>query len=228
MLDPGGLDAIPGRMPTIGAGVLRVPRRCLAEPWDGPAAVASRATASGWCGCSTATACGRRGYVRTRDGLVVVASEVGVLDLDPADVVERGRLGPGQMLLVLDTAAGRCVRDRRAQARARRGAAVPRRGSTSSRRGARRRCPTEPATGAGCRAEPARCSAPSATREEDARARRAAPMARDGRRSRSARWATTRRWRVALGAAAAAAARTSSSTSRRSRTRPSTRSARRS
>src|SRR5690606_25096571 len=47
---------------------------------------------------------------RTRDGLVVLASEVGVLDLDPAEVVAKGRLQPGRMFLV-DTAAGRIISD---------------------------------------------------------------------------------------------------------------------
>ncbi len=47
---------------------------------------------------------------RTRDGLVVLASEAGVLDLDPATVVAKGRLQPGRMFLV-DTAARRIVDD---------------------------------------------------------------------------------------------------------------------
>ena len=49
-------------------------------------------------------------YWVTDDGLVVLASEVGVLDIDPAKVVRKGRLQPGRMFLV-DTALGRIVDD---------------------------------------------------------------------------------------------------------------------
>ncbi|MGH3996916.1 MAG: glutamate synthase central domain-containing protein, partial [Pseudonocardiaceae bacterium] len=49
-------------------------------------------------------------YWVTEDGLVVLASEVGVLDIDPATVVRKGRLEPGRMFLA-DTAAGRIVGD---------------------------------------------------------------------------------------------------------------------
>ncbi|MGH9017746.1 MAG: glutamate synthase large subunit, partial [Acidimicrobiales bacterium] len=49
-------------------------------------------------------------YWVTDDGLVVLASEVGVLDIDPATVVRKGRLQPGRMFLV-DTAQGRIVDD---------------------------------------------------------------------------------------------------------------------
>src|SRR5580693_3279544 len=74
----------------------------LMEPWDGPAAV-----------CFTdGTVVGAvlaRNWV-TDDGLVVLASEVGVLDLAPERVVRKGRLQPGRMFLV-DTAKGRLVED---------------------------------------------------------------------------------------------------------------------
>ena len=49
-------------------------------------------------------------YWVTADGLVVMASEVGVLDIDPAEIVQRGRLQPGRMFLV-DTAQGRIIGD---------------------------------------------------------------------------------------------------------------------
>src|SRR5581483_3927887 len=49
-------------------------------------------------------------YWVTADGLVVMASEVGVLDIDPATVVRKGRLQPGRMFLV-DTREGRIVED---------------------------------------------------------------------------------------------------------------------
>ena len=71
----------------------------LIEPWDGPAAVA-------FCdGRQVGAVLDRSGlrparYAITRDGLVVLASEAGALDLDPADVIEAGRLEPGRMLLV--------------------------------------------------------------------------------------------------------------------------------
>jgi len=82
---------------------------CLTEPWDGPAALAfSDGTVVG-------AALDRNGFrparfCRTTDGLVVMASEVGVIDIPPERVVEYGRLGPGQMLLV-DTARGAVRRD---------------------------------------------------------------------------------------------------------------------
>ena len=73
----------------------------LMEPWDGPAALAFSD------GVVAGSALDRNGlrpcrYKVTRDNVVVAASEVGVVDLDPATVVESGRLGPGE-LLVVDT-----------------------------------------------------------------------------------------------------------------------------
>jgi glutamate synthase domain-containing protein 2/glutamate synthase domain-containing protein 1/glutamate synthase domain-containing protein 3 len=72
---------------------------CLAEPWDGPAALAF------FDGVTVGMALDRNGlrparYTITRDGLVVAASEVGVLPIAPGRVVERGRLGPGEMVVV--------------------------------------------------------------------------------------------------------------------------------
>ncbi len=72
---------------------------CLAEPWDGPAALAF------FDGRTVGMALDRNGlrparYTVTRDGLVVAASEVGVLPIAPGRVLERGRLGPGQMIVV--------------------------------------------------------------------------------------------------------------------------------
>ena len=73
----------------------------LMEPWDGPAALAFSD------GVVAGSALDRNGlrpcrYKITRDNVVVAGSEVGIVDLDPADVVESGRLGPGE-LLVVDT-----------------------------------------------------------------------------------------------------------------------------
>ncbi len=81
----------------------------LMEPWDGPASVVfSDGTVVG-------AVLDRNGLRPSRiwvtdDGLVVMASEAGVLDLDPARVVKRMRLQPGRMFLV-DTAQGRIISD---------------------------------------------------------------------------------------------------------------------
>ncbi|AKK07611.1 glutamate synthase large subunit [Corynebacterium testudinoris] len=82
---------------------------CLMEPWDGPAAVAfTDGTLIGAVLDRNGLRPGRIWV--TRDGLVVMASEAGVLDLDPKDIVKRTRVQPGRMFLV-DTAAGRIVPD---------------------------------------------------------------------------------------------------------------------
>jgi glutamate synthase domain-containing protein 2/glutamate synthase domain-containing protein 1/glutamate synthase domain-containing protein 3 len=82
---------------------------CLMEPWDGPASI----------GFTDGTVIGavldRNGlrpsrYTVTKDGFVVMASETGVLDIDPANVLEKGRLQPGKMFLV-DTAQKRIIAD---------------------------------------------------------------------------------------------------------------------
>jgi glutamate synthase (NADPH/NADH) large chain len=81
----------------------------LMEPWDGPASVAFTD------GTVIGAVLDRNGlrpsrYWVTKDGLVVMASEVGVLDIDPADVIQKGRLQPGRMFLV-DTSQGRIIED---------------------------------------------------------------------------------------------------------------------
>ena len=79
------------------------------EPWDGPACVTfTDGTLIGAVLDRNGLRPGR--YCVTKDGLVVLASEAGVLNLPPQDVVERGRLQPGKMFLI-DTAAGRIVPD---------------------------------------------------------------------------------------------------------------------
>ena len=79
------------------------------EPWDGPACVAfTDGTLIGAVLDRNGLRPGR--YAVTDDGLVVLASESGVLDLDPAKVVKRGRLQPGRMFLV-DTEHGRIIGD---------------------------------------------------------------------------------------------------------------------
>lgn len=72
---------------------------CLMEPWDGPATIPF--TDGRYIGAVL----DRNGlrpsrYTVTRDGLVILASETGVLDLDPSDIVEKGRLQPGRMFLI--------------------------------------------------------------------------------------------------------------------------------
>ncbi len=81
----------------------------LMEPWDGPASVAFTD------GTVIGAVLDRNGlrpsrYWVTDDDIVVMASEVGVIDVDPAHVVRKGRLQPGRMFLI-DTAAGRIVDD---------------------------------------------------------------------------------------------------------------------
>ncbi|MGH3431066.1 MAG: glutamate synthase central domain-containing protein, partial [Mycobacteriales bacterium] len=81
----------------------------LTEPWDGPACVAFTD------GELIGAMLDRNGFrparwCRTRGGVVVLSSEAGVLDLDPADVVGKGRVEPGRMF-VIDTQLGRIVPD---------------------------------------------------------------------------------------------------------------------
>uniref|UniRef100_UPI002AD48C6F glutamate synthase central domain-containing protein n=1 Tax=Frankia sp. Cas3 TaxID=3073926 RepID=UPI002AD48C6F len=81
----------------------------LMEPWDGPASIAFTD------GTVIGAVLDRNGlrpsrYWVTDDGLVVMASEVGVLDLPAHKVVQKGRLQPGKMFLI-DTAQGRIVDD---------------------------------------------------------------------------------------------------------------------
>ena len=81
----------------------------LMEPWDGPAGVVfTDGTVVG--GVLDRNGLRPARYWVTDDGLVVLASEVGVLDIDPSKVVRKGRLQPGRMFLV-DTAQGRIVDD---------------------------------------------------------------------------------------------------------------------
>ncbi|MBB3051915.1 glutamate synthase (NADPH/NADH) large chain [Prauserella isguenensis] len=81
----------------------------LMEPWDGPACVTfTDGTVVGGVLDRNGLRPGR--WWRTADDRVVLASESGVLDIEPADVVAKGRLKPGRMFLV-DTAAGRIVSD---------------------------------------------------------------------------------------------------------------------
>jgi glutamate synthase (NADPH) large chain len=83
---------------------------CMMEPWDGPAAIAF--TDGRVIGATLDRNGLRPGrYVVTHDDLIVMASEAGVLDLEPEQVKMKGRLQPGKMFLV-DTIEGRIVSDR--------------------------------------------------------------------------------------------------------------------
>jgi glutamate synthase (ferredoxin) len=82
---------------------------CLMEPWDGPAAIAFTD------GTLMGALLDRNGlrpcrYYITKDDLVVMASEAGVLPLAPERIAHKGRLQPGRMFLV-DTKAGRIIAD---------------------------------------------------------------------------------------------------------------------
>ncbi len=81
----------------------------LMEPWDGPAAITFT---DGHLVGATLDRNGLRParYVVTRDDRVILASEVGVLDVPPEQVVRKGRLQPGRMFLV-DTDEGRILED---------------------------------------------------------------------------------------------------------------------
>ncbi|MBN2289766.1 MAG: glutamate synthase large subunit, partial [Candidatus Glassbacteria bacterium] len=81
----------------------------LMEPWDGPAAIAftdGRIIGS----CLDRNGLRPARYLVTSDGLMVMASEAGVLDFPPEKIKSKGRVGPGQMLLV-DTVRKRIVYD---------------------------------------------------------------------------------------------------------------------
>ncbi len=82
----------------------------LMEPWDGPAVIAF--TDGRVIGATLDRNGLRPGrYTVTHDGLVVLASEAGVLEFEPENIKLKGRLQPGKMFLV-DTVEGRIVSDR--------------------------------------------------------------------------------------------------------------------
>ena len=191
------------------------------EPWDGPASIAFTD------GTVIGAVLDRNGlrpsrYYVTKDDLVVMASEVGVLDIPPEDIAVKERLHPGRIFLV-DTAQGRIVSDEEIKREL--ASAQPYgewlKANLDRHRGSARRRRI--------------CRAPShetvlqrqqafGYTHEDLRAAAGA----DGdqrRRGASARWAPTRR-SPCCRTGRACCTTTSSSCSRRSPTRRSTRSAR--
>jgi glutamate synthase (ferredoxin) len=82
---------------------------CVMEPWDGPASIPFTD------GNVIGALLDRNGlrpsrYTLTKSGFVIMSSEIGVLDIDPEDVVQHGRLEPGKMFLV-DMNKGRIIED---------------------------------------------------------------------------------------------------------------------
>jgi len=82
---------------------------CFMEPWDGPAAIAFTD------GHNIGAVLDRNGlrparYIVTKNDTVVMGSEVGVLDIDPADIKVSGRIEPGKLFLI-DTTSGRVMHD---------------------------------------------------------------------------------------------------------------------
>ena len=81
----------------------------LMEPWDGPAALLfSDGRFAG--GMLDRNGLRPSRYTITKNGMIVVASEVGVMDFEPGDVVSKGRLQPGKILLI-DTQEGKIYYD---------------------------------------------------------------------------------------------------------------------
>ena len=81
----------------------------LMEPWDGPAALLfSDGRYAG--GMLDRNGLRPSRYTITKQGMMVVASEVGVMDFEPSDIVSKGRLQPGKILLI-DTQEGKIYYD---------------------------------------------------------------------------------------------------------------------
>ena len=83
--------------------------RCFNEPWDGPAALVFTD------GLTVGACLDRNGlrpsrYKLTQDGILSLGSEVGTIEFDDAEIVEKGRLAPGEMIAV-DTVRGVLLRD---------------------------------------------------------------------------------------------------------------------
>src|SRR5580698_4523484 len=107
--DSASLDNVVDLLVASGRSLPHVMMMLVPEAWDGPAALIF--TDGTYLG-ATLDRNGLRPlkYVVTASGYVVAASELGVLDFEPEDIIEKGRLQPGRMLLV-DFAKGRIVGD---------------------------------------------------------------------------------------------------------------------
>ncbi len=115
---------------------------CLMEPWDGPASIAFTD------GIRIGAVLDRNGlrpsrYYVTKDDQVIMASEVGVLDIPPDRILQKGRLQPGRMFLI-DTEQGRIVADEELKEGICPRTAVPALAQRASR------CPGRPARSAAC------------------------------------------------------------------------------
>ncbi|RCU51638.1 MULTISPECIES: glutamate synthase large subunit [Corallincola] len=80
------------------------------EPWDGPAGIVMTNGRHAACNLDRNGLRPAR-YVITKDGFITLASEVGIWDYTPDEVVDKGRVGPGE-LLVIDTKTGKLWRSR--------------------------------------------------------------------------------------------------------------------
>ena len=132
----------------------------LMEPWDGPASIAFTD------GRKIGAVLDRNGlrpsrWTVTKDGLVVMASEIGVLDFAPERVLRKGRLQPGRIFFV-DLEEGRIVEDEEIKARYIGEAPVPRVGRGASR--ARGRSPARGGAGGAAAESGAALPAPAGVR----------------------------------------------------------------
>ncbi len=196
---------------------------CLMEPWDGPASIAFTD------GTMIGATLDRNGlrpsrYYVTKDDLVIMASEAGVLPIAPERVAHKGRLQPGRMFLV-DMEEGRIVADDEIKEKIAARAALPRSGSTStwSKLADVTDAPELPAAGSRDRAP-----APAGLWLHVRR-----PAHAHGCRWRATAWRPSARWARTRRSPCSRTSRScsttiSSSSSRRSRIRRSTASARRS
>ena len=217
--DPGAVERRPRRMIAERKAFYEY-HSSLMEPWDGPASIAFTD------GTVIGAVLDRNGlrpsrYCVTTDDLVIMASEVGVLDIPPEKIVLKERLHPGKIFLV-DTAQGRIVADDE----------IKRELAAEQPYGTWLRehlididdLPDAPYLPEADHATVLRRQQAFGYTHEDLRLILGADGASTAR-SRSARWAPTRRWRCSR-TGRGCSTTTSSSSSRRSRTRRSTRSAR--
>ena len=187
----------------------------LMEPWDGPASIAFTD------GTVVGAVLDRNGlrpsrYYVTKDDLVVMASEVGVLNLPPENVLVKERLHPGRIFLV-DTAQGRIIDDEEIKSGL--APSIPTRPGWTPRSSTSTTCRPPPARP---RSTMSRCG--GASGRSGIRRRTcgccSAPWPRRAS-SRSDRWARIPRWRCCR-TGRGCSTTTSSSCSRRSRIRRST------